>query len=73
MRLCDLNKGQEAQLDRIDAGLPTVRRLTELGFIKGQKIVCTDIGIAGSPIAYIICGTKLALRRSDCERIWVTV
>lgn len=47
------------------------RRLFDLGFMAGQKITCTNIGIFGSPIAYNLCGCTIALRKKDADEIGV--
>lgn len=48
-------------------------RLSELGLIAGTEISIKMRGSGGSPIAFSLHGVTLALRKSDCERIFVRV
>ncbi|MDE6864404.1 MAG: FeoA domain-containing protein [Eubacterium sp.] len=57
----------------IDNGSNFERRFLDMGFITGQKISCTNIGLFGSPIAYQIRGSKVALRKRDADRIGVVL
>lgn len=66
-----MRKNQCAVISIIDGKRANARRLYDLGFVKGQRVKCTDIAISGSPIAYCVQGTKIALRKSDAEAIGV--
>lgn len=45
------------------------RRLQDLGFIEGGAIQAVYPSPAGNPVAYLIRGTVLALRKEDAEKI----
>ena len=47
------------------------RRLRELGFIAGTRIICLHRVSGGAAAAYLVRGTVIALRRNDAERIEV--
>ena len=47
------------------------RRLRELGFIVGTRIICLHRVSDGASAAYLVRGTVIALRRNDAERIEV--
>ena len=47
------------------------RRIFDLGFLEGQCIRCVNIGPFGTPIAYLIRGSKIALRKCDADKIGV--
>lgn len=46
-------------------------RLRELGMIEGTAVTCLGCGPSGDPIAYLIRGTVIALRKGDSSRIEV--
>lgn len=73
MLLSNMKENQIATISKIDSKCTLSRRLFDLGFIEGQKITCTNIGLTGSPIAYNICGCKLALRKKDAAMIGVII
>ena len=45
------------------------RRILDLGFSVGSKVVSAFKSPAGDPVAYIVRGTVIALRNEDAERI----
>ncbi len=45
-------------------------RLFDLGLIEGTKIKCVNIAMGKSPLAFDIRGTIVALRKSDCQKIF---
>ena len=47
------------------------RRLQDLGLIEGTKIECLKRSPAGDPIAYLIRGAVIALRREESFRILI--
>lgn len=49
------------------------RRLQDLGFIEGSRIEAVYQSPAGNPVAYLIRGTVLALRREDAKKIQITM
>lgn len=73
MTLSEIEINQCARIEFIESGCNIKRRLQELGFIKGQKIICSDIAVSGSPMAFKLCGTKIALRKKDARAIGVTI
>lgn len=71
MLLSLMKENETAVITDVDGDFALSRRLHDMGFAPGQKISCTDIGIFGSPIAYKIRGTKIALRKKDAAKIGV--
>lgn len=51
--------------------LPIKSRLNELGFFKGASIDKIQLGFGGSPIAFRVCGSVIALRSDDASLITV--
>lgn len=69
--LSDLPAGKTAILagSALQGAIRT--RLRELGMIEGTKVTCLGCGPSGDPIAYLIRGTVIALRKGDSSRIEV--
>ena len=47
------------------------KRLTDLGFTNGTKIICVLQSPLGDPVAFLVKGSVIALRREDIENITV--
>lgn len=47
------------------------RRLMDMGLIEGTRVICLHRSPAGDPIAYLIRGAVIALRKSDTDNIKV--
>ncbi len=73
MNLSDMKPNQSAVITEIDSSAKNARRLYDLGFVKGQRVRCTDIAMSGSPIAYEVQKTKIALRKNDAMRVGVSL
>ena len=63
--------GEYAVIDKVDCEQLMERRLADIGFAKGSEIRCLFRSAGGDPAAYRICGTVVALRREDAEKIVV--
>ena len=71
MTLSDMKEKQCGVIADVDSNSSFERRFYDMGFISGQRVICTNIGLTGSPIAYRIRGSKIALRKKDADRIGV--
>ncbi len=69
--LGSLSPGQVAYVVNIDQGHPLRRRLLELGFIRGARVVWVRQAPLGDPVQLRLGRTDLALRRADLQGIWV--
>lgn len=47
------------------------RRLQDIGIIKGTKVQCLQKSLFGDPIAYLIRGAVIAIRKEDAQDILV--
>ncbi len=47
------------------------RRLMDLGFIEGTRVHCLQSSPSGNPVAYMVRGAVIALRRDDSARIMI--
>lgn len=48
-----------------DLGRNIEGRLRDIGFLEGEEIQCTNVSMLGDPIAYLVRGCVIALRRED--------
>jgi len=69
--LVDLRKGDEAILDRIDLPAAEARRLMELGFLPGTRVVAGCRAPGGDPRVFQVDGSEIALRRETARQIGV--
>lgn len=76
MKIISLNNlkiNETATIDNIDNKSNLKRRLEDLGFIKGSKIKCEFSSPFKDPIAYLIKGSLIALRKDDSKYIKVII
>lgn len=71
--LCNLQEGQNAQVTNIHINGSMRRRLQDLGITTGAHIKCLQKSPSGDPIAFLICGTTIALRCEDTQGVEVTL
>jgi len=73
MTLADMCENQNAIIVDINKECCIKRRLFDMGFIKGNEILCVRRNPFGSPIAYCVEGSIIALRKSDAEMVGVVI
>jgi ferrous iron transport protein A len=77
VRLSDLPKGASAVVERVEDAHPNdpiAQRLRDLGFVAGENVRLVARGPIGKdPLLIQIGSTRFALRRSEAERVSVTV
>lgn len=71
MKLSQLKENQTATIRFVDKNCGFVRRFFDMGFTEGSRVKCTNIGLCGTPIAFLVCGSKIALRKKDAD--WIKV
>jgi ferrous iron transport protein A len=71
--LQDLRKGEAAILDRIDLPAEDARRLMELGFLPGTRIVVGCCAPGGDPRVFQVDGSEIALRRETASKLSVRI
>ena len=71
--LSSLKPGEEAEIVDISRTMRPVerRRLLDLGVLPGTKIRAEFVSPTGDPVAYMIRGALIALRREQAEKIFV--
>lgn len=66
-----LGEGQSAKVVDIKSGASMRRRLQDIGLIEGSQVECLQKSPFGDPVAYLICGATIALRREDSGNVLV--
>jgi len=67
--LDQLLPGQKAMIVTVTG--PAQRRLMDLGFVPGCSVEAVQESPWGDPVAYLVCGAVIALRRRDARYILV--
>ncbi|HKQ60776.1 MAG TPA: FeoA family protein [Candidatus Polarisedimenticolaceae bacterium] len=69
--LTELREGEHGVLEQIDLDAEDTRRVMELGFIPGTRIVVGRSAPGGDPRVYRVDGSEVALRRETARRLHV--
>lgn len=68
-KLSDLRAGEEAIITKVLGRGAFRKRITEMGFVKGKKVMVVKSAPLLDPIEYEIMGYKISLRRSEAELV----
>lgn len=66
-----LSPGNSAVIHRLIAAGDMRRRLLDIGLTPGTKVLCLGQSPLGDPIAFLIRGAVIALRKKDCQNILI--
>lgn len=69
--LSTLKKGQTATIVEV-LNQQESMKLMEMGCLPGEQITLENIAPLGDPLAIIVAGYKLSLRKSDAEKLMVS-
>ena len=69
--LDELRPGETGHVLSLDREHPLRRRLLELGFVRGARVLVVRRAPLGDPVELRVGGTDLALRRADLRGIRV--
>lgn len=67
--LDQLRQGDTAVVYSLTTNGGIRRRLQDIGLIPGTEVKCVQFSPLGDPIAYLVRGSVIALRREDASRI----
>lgn len=73
MKLSDVDSGNYAVVNNINGSTAYVKRVTEMGFVKGRKIFVVKNAPLRDPIEYDLMGYSVSLRRKEAELIDVSI
>lgn len=69
--LSRLGEGQQALVTEIQEDGAMGRRLRDMGLVRGTPVRCLQCSPLGDPVAYLVRGAVIALRRADSRRVRV--
>lgn len=65
IRLSALEPGAAARVVALDGDAATRRRLLEMGFLRGERLLIHKVAPLGDPVEIVIKGYHLSLRREE--------
>lgn len=71
MRLSQLKVGEIGIISAVDLDGAMKRRLFDLGFVPGTEVKTIRQSPAGSPIAFMVRDTLIALRKKEAKQIFI--
>lgn len=71
MVLGDVKENEEVLIKKVNCDESIKRRLYDLGFMPNSRVKCVFISPFSSPLAFLVRGSVIALRKKDIERIEV--
>ncbi len=69
--LFNMREGSSATVRRLLNEGDMRRRLQDIGLIEGTSVMCLQRSPAGDPVAYLIRGAVIALRKEDSSKILI--
>lgn len=73
LRLCDMQPNDTAVVRVIETECAPVKRMKDMGINIGETISCLFSSPFSDPVAYRVNGITVALRKSDCSDVWVSL
>lgn len=73
IKLSELPQGASAVVFSLENGRAVNDRLAELGFYPGADVKALFSAVFGDPRAYLVQDAVIALRRSESEKIFVSI
>lgn len=71
--LSSLGEGQRCHVCELLVDGKMRSRLSDLGLIRGTRVICLQKSASGDPTAYLIRGAVIALRSADTSRVIVSI
>lgn len=65
IRMSALEPGASARVAALEGDAATRRRLLEMGFLRGERLVIHKVAPLGDPVELVIKGYHLSLRREE--------
>ncbi len=68
-RLSSYRVGQAGRVSQVEGEESVLRRLLEMGFVRGEEVRVHKLAPLGDPMELVIKGYHLSLRRDECACI----
>ena len=69
--LANLHIGDQGYIERLEGAPHMKRRLQDIGMVPGTQVFCAHQSPLGDPLAFLIKGTLIAIRREDARHIYL--
>ena len=73
LRLCDMKPNDKAIIKAVESDSPAIKRMKDMGIETGEEIICLFKSPFSDPTAYRVNGITIALRKSDCSYVLVSL
>lgn len=73
MNLTHLSLGEKCKIRELKSDGSIRRRFLDLGIIKGTEIEALSKSPSGDPVAYLIRGAVIAIRKEDAANIYIDI
>ena len=73
IKLSELDVGESATVTKVTADENMHRRLLDIGLVDKTRVKCVLKAPSGDPLAFLIRGAVIAIRKKDCNGIEVRV
>lgn len=73
LRLCDMKPNDKAIIKAVESDSPAIKRMKDMGIETGEEIICLFKSPFSDPTAYRVNGITIALRKSDCADVLVSL
>jgi Fe2+ transport system protein FeoA len=70
-RLSGFQVGQRGRVVRVEGEEGVLRRLLEMGFVRGEAVQVAKLAPLGDPMELVVKGYHLSLRREECACIFM--
>jgi ferrous iron transport protein A len=72
MTLREMQPGQKARIEKVDATQPGVVRLMVLGLIEGTEVQFENTAIGGDPMEFSVFGSAISVRKQQAANFSVS-
>jgi ferrous iron transport protein A len=71
--LSELVCGERCKVAALECGGAIRRRFSDLGIIRGVTVECVGVSPLGDPVAYLVRGKTVAIRKKEARGIAVFI
>lgn len=71
MKLREITDGSEYAVFSVECNGKLKKRLSDMGLYEGAKVTLHGKSPFGDPLSFFVGGTVIAVRKSDCDKIFV--
>lgn len=73
MKLSELKSGDKAIIISVKASGPMLKRLHDMGMVRGEPVLLIRHAPLGDPIEIILKGYRLTIRKEEADNVIVSI